>query len=69
MASELIDLIENTTGRVKAAERKSFNLDGRTPSQAAAAFRSRFKDRIFTAVATGLGRQLFSAGFPFERRS
>lgn len=68
MASELIDLIENTTGRVKASARGTFDIDGRTPSQVAAAFRSRFKDRIFTALATGLGRQLFTAGFPFERR-
>jgi hypothetical protein len=70
LASELIDLVERSAGRVKSAAIKSPNrVDGLTPVQAAAKFRSAFMTRIFVALVKGWGSQLYNAGWPFNSRS
>jgi hypothetical protein len=58
----LIDLIETCSARFKARERRQENIDGYTPAQATAAYRSNFKSSLLVALAKGWGAQLLSTG-------
>ena len=62
LAGELIDLIENFTGRYKANLRVVGDIDGLTPSQGAARYRDDFKASIFVALVRGWGQQISSTG-------
>jgi hypothetical protein len=64
----LIDLIETFAGRFKAIQRVSENIDGLTPAQATACFRSDFKNALFVALAKGWGMQILSTGCYFRNR-
>ena len=56
------EVIELLAAQVKQRYKRERPMDGLTPAQAAASFRTRFKDRIATVVAKGFGRMARMGG-------
>ena len=61
---ELFELIEWMAAKIKQHTKNNPRDDGLSPAKVTAAWRTKVKDGLATAMAEGWGYQLISAGLP-----